>query len=168
MAMGRLGIREEGESMTKPLTARKPKSPLKRNVVRKTGLKKRKSKSLSKLKDDLWHLFSLWIRVTYSHNGYVTCYTCGKKCLVKECQAGHGISGRGNAILFEPLIVRPQCVQCNIYKHGNYEAFIPKLIREIGLEKYEELVRMSKQPVKRTRAYYETEIIKYKEFLRIP
>jgi len=149
--------------MTKPLsTARKKKTPLKGKSKRKRG------SSLKALKDELWHLFSLWIRVTYSHNGYVTCYTCGKKCLVKECQAGHGISGRGNAILFEPLIVRPQCIQCNILRHGRYDVFVPKLIHEIGLEKYEELFRYSKQPIKRTRAYYETEIIKYKEFLRIP
>jgi hypothetical protein len=148
--------------MTKLSTARKKKTPLKGKSKRKRG------SSLKALKDELWHLFSLWVRVTYSHNGYVECYTCGKRLPLKEAQAGHGISGRGNAILFEPLVVRPQCVQCNIYKHGNYEAFIPKLIREIGQEKYEELVRYSKQPVKRRRAYYESEIINYKEKLRIP
>jgi hypothetical protein len=50
----------------------------------------------------------------------------------KEAQAGHGLSGRGNSILFDPEICRPQCISCNIFKGGNYDIFHQKLIKETG------------------------------------
>lgn len=44
--------------------------------------------------------------------------------------AGHGISGRGNSILFEERVIRPQDKKCNIFLHGNYEVFVARLMRE--------------------------------------
>lgn len=115
----------------------------------------KKQKTIKQLKAKAWELFSLYIRYKYSKDGLCTCYTCGKKVSIKQAQAGHGISGRGNAILFDENIVRPQCLHCNVFLHGNYQIFVPKLIREIGQNMYEELERQSHLPVKRDRTYYE-------------
>jgi hypothetical protein len=93
------------------------------------------------------------------------CYTCGTPAHWKSLQAGHGISGRGNSILFEIAVIRPQCVACNLYKHGNYEVFIPKLIKEIGIKAYEDFVTMSKKPRKLTKEWYEGEIAYYQSWV---
>jgi len=122
-------------------------------------------KTEKQLKAELWKLFSLYIRKSNEKNGLVECYTCGKRLLVKEAQAGHGISGRSNAILFEEDIVRPQCSGCNIFKGGSYDVFIPKLIREIGQDRYEDLVRLKGTPVKRTHEWYIEQAEKYKKLL---
>jgi hypothetical protein len=91
------------------------------------------SKDISKLKKDVWSLLSKYIRNKYAVNGYDTCYTCGKVYPIKKSQCGHGIGGRGNAILFDEQLLRPQCYGCNIMKGGNYDVFHAKLIEEHGL-----------------------------------
>jgi len=106
---------------------------------------------LKKLKDNCWKLCSLYIRQSAAdQNGYAKCYTCGTVKLWKELQAGHGIGGRTNAILFESKIIKPQCQSCNIGRGGNYEVFVMKLIKEIGLEEYERILQLKRQPKKFT------------------
>lgn len=92
------------------------------------------SKELTKLKKDVWTLVSKYIRYKYAVNGIDTCYTCGVQKPIKEMQAGHAIGGRGNAIIFDIDIIRPQCYSCNICKGGNYDVFHEKLIREHGIK----------------------------------
>lgn len=58
-------------------------------------------------------------------------------------QAGHGIGGRGNAVLFLEKIVKPQCVGCNMFAHGRYAVFTRKLIDELGMKEYDNIVRES-------------------------
>jgi hypothetical protein len=126
-------------------------------------MKKPKKKPLAKLKADLWRLFSIHLRVSYADkNGFSTCYTCGIKKHYRELQCGHGISGRGNAILFDKRICRPQCPQCNIFKHGNYQVFVPKLCKEIGVDLYQEIEKSSHKPVKLSRNWLESEIERLK------
>lgn len=124
----------------------------------------KKVRSLKALKKDLWDLFSKDIRRLYADkNGFCECYTCGVRKYWKELQAGHGIAGRGNAILFDKRIVRPQCYSCNIGKHGNYQVFIPKLIKEISQELYEKIEIGSHKVLKVNRIWYEGEIKRLKE-----
>jgi len=91
------------------------------------------SKDISKLKKQVWTLVSEYIRHKYAVNGIDTCYTCGVQKPIKEMQCGHGIGGRGNAIIFDEDLLRPQCYSCNIMKYGNYDVFHAKLIAEHGL-----------------------------------
>lgn len=110
-------------------------------------------------------MFSKYIRRKYSNeDGTCTCYTCGKiGNSYKDLQCGHGISGRGQYVLFLEEICRPQCGTCNLRpspsfpygKSGNYQVFVPKLIREYGLEQYEEWERESKKDHKRYKSDYE-------------
>jgi hypothetical protein len=117
--------------------------------------KKVKLRSITSLKKDAWRLMSIKIRKRYSDmNGNCACYTCQEVKPLKEMQAGHGVSGRGNYILFLESIIRPQCYGCNIGRGGNYQIFVPKLIRELGQDVYEQIERESHLPVKRDRAYY--------------
>jgi hypothetical protein len=111
---------------------------------------KEKKVSVSKLKKKAWAAFSLYIRTKYaSPMGQVICYTCGKLGTVKTMQAGHGIAGRNNAILFEEKVVRPQCVGCNFFGGGKYAIFTGKLMDELGYQEYRCLVKKATQTVQR-------------------
>lgn len=112
------------------------------NKVRKSPLKREKDKA--------WKAFSLYIRKNATRNGLVECYTCGIKKDIKLMSAGHGIGGRNNAVLFLEEVVRPQCSGCNIWGNGKYAIFTRKLIDELGMERYDELVRISNQSLKYT------------------
>ena len=110
---------------------------------------------MKKLKTKAWSLFSQYIRRKYSDRlGNDTCFTCGIVKPWKEMQCGHGISGRGNFVLFLEEVCRPQCYGCNVGRGGNYEVFIPKLIDLYTKEQYEAWVIESRKPMKRTKADY--------------
>lgn len=120
-------------------------------MIKKKQLKipKIKHPNLSKLKKKAWNLFSEDFRKRNADkDGMVECYTCGcnRKWQGERMQAGHGISGRGWNVLFLENIIRVQCDTCNIWKGGNYQVFVPKLIREIGLDEYERIERESHLP----------------------
>lgn len=100
-------------------------------------------------KNSAWRVFSEYIRrKNADNNGFVTCFTCNTRMFWKESEAGHGIGGRGNFILFLEEVVKPQCSYCNKYLKGNYEVFIPKIISEIGQKAYENLVFEARRPIK--------------------
>lgn len=110
--------------------------------------KKFKKTDLRRAKDRAWAQFSLYIRLKDSVDGVNECYTCGKIFNYKELSAGHGIGGRNNKVLFDEAIVRPQCSGCNIWGRGQYQVFTRKLIGELGLDNYDEIVQHSSDPVK--------------------
>ena len=128
--------------------------------------KKKKAKSLSSIKKKAWGIFSQYIRRSSANDyGLCECYTCGTLAHWKHMQAGHGIGGRTNAVLFDQEIVRVQCVACNIYKSGNYTIFTTKLIKENGMEWWEKKLQDSHKIVKHTRADLEEKIRYYSERL---
>ena len=100
--------------------------------------------SKKKLKKKVWKVFSQYIRLKYADkDGFVTCYTCGKRLFWKKAQAGHAIGGRTNSVLFDEDLVRPQCYRCNVVLNGNYNKFSLKLIKENGLDWWEKKLRDS-------------------------
>jgi len=120
---------------------------------------------MKKAKKKAWIQFSRYIRLKYAKNGFVKCYTCSTVKHWKEMQAGHGIGGRSNAVLFDEDLVRPQCVGCNYFANGRYAVFTQNLINEYGVKKYEEIVRRSNQVVKYTKDDYLEIERKYKELV---
>jgi len=68
------------------------------------------------------------------------CYTCGRNVGYEKIVAGHFREKRGCAgIYFELDGIRGQDFYCNRRLHGNYAIYHPKLIKEIGIERYEAL-----------------------------
>lgn len=145
----------------KPVKRIKEKKPLKRSPVR------RRSKSpLAKAKAKAWSAFSIYIRTKYrNEDGTLTCYTCERRFPFKGMSAGHGIGGRNNAVLLLEQVVRPQCRGCNVWGRGQYRIFTRKLIEELGLEEYGELVRISDETVDFKVADWEDKERIYKELL---
>lgn len=86
--------------------------------------KKVKKVSVSKAKQKAWAAFSEYIRRKYSNsNGIVKCVTCSWQGHWTEAQAGHFVDGRNNRVLYNESLVHPQCVTCNVFKHGNKIAY---------------------------------------------
>lgn len=126
-------------------------------------MKKKKLKSLRVLKARAWKLFSEVVRrKDADESGTVSCYTCGKFMYWKEAHAGHAIPGRHNAVLFDLDIVKPQCPRDNIFMGGMYHVFATKLIKENGMEWWEQKLQGARQIVKYTRADMEALIESFK------
>jgi len=122
----------------------------------------KKPLTIPKLKAKVWKVFSKYIRQKYAKRGMVRCYTCGVVKPIKEMQCGHGLGGRGNSILFDEEIVRPQCVSCNIFRGGNYDIFHAKLIKENGVEWFQKKVKQKQETKQFTRKELEELYEKYK------
>jgi hypothetical protein len=128
-----------------------------------------KKQTLSSLKKKAWKLLSELVRRQDADEGGTTqCFTCGKWIHWKyEAQAGHAIGGRRNAVLFDLEIIRPQCFACNAKHIGNGmpHVFIPKLIREKGIEWWEMKAQAARKPQILTRSDVESLIAGFKEKL---
>jgi hypothetical protein len=124
----------------------------------------KKKQSLRSLKNKAWKLCSEYVRRSNADaGGFCGCYTCGAPIHWKlEAQAGHAIGGRHNAVLLDVEIIRPQCVSCNVFRRGNYPIFAAKLIRENGIEWFEQKLIKAREVVKYTRSDLEELIEKYK------
>lgn len=120
----------------------------------------------SSAKKKAWKAFSQWVRRSNMNDlGNVTCYTCGKVLFWKQAQAGHGVPGRNNSVLFMEEVVKPQCAGCNIFGRGKQSVFTMKLIQELGMKKYEALIALSNQITQYKLVDYQEIEKKYKERL---
>ena len=96
-----------------------------------------KKKTLSKVKKEVWEIFSKCIRTrdclkTTGCKDWGLCITCGKRYHIKLLQAGHFISGRHNANLFSEEGTHAQCYNCNINLRGNTLEYRRKIIELYG------------------------------------
>ena len=106
--------------------------------------------NLKKAKDAAWLAFARYIKLrdclqTTGTKTHCKCVTCGKKIPYgSNLHATHAIGGRGNSILLHEEIVNAGCSGCNIT--GNYGAYSIYMIKTYGLEAWEGMVALSKQP----------------------
>lgn len=101
------------------------------------------------LKAKLWKLTSEYVRRKDADSqGYTFCYTCNEVHHWKEMDAGHGIPGRKNYVLFNLKLLRPQCKKCNGFRAGEQYTFGKKLNEEYGEGWYEQELIKSKKPFK--------------------
>jgi len=132
-------------------------------MVIKKKPKKKSSPKLSVLKKKAWSMFSERLRKAYSDgSGMSRCYTCGKIAHWKELQCGHGIPGRHGAVLFDEDICRPQCMPCNVLKHGMLHVFATNIIADRGKDWWDEKLQKSRETVKFSRSDLEALIDRLK------
>lgn len=111
-------------------------------LKKKTRLKKSGKSKLSKAKREAWQVFSKWIR----NRDKDVCITCNKDMTgSRASQAGHYISRRFNATLFDERNVNSQCMYCNMYKAGNIGVYTLKLIEKYGENIIKELTEKSQE-----------------------
>lgn len=140
-----------------------PQKPKKNATEAKNGRIKGKSKSISKLKKELWVVFSKYIR---QRDNY-TCVTCGKKGEGSGMHAGHFItkSVGGLALYFHEDNVHAQCYRCNIHLSGNWTAYRDFILRKFGEEKEKELLALKGKITKWTEQDYLNKTEYYKKEL---
>ena len=63
------------------------------------------------------------------------CITCDRNYHIVNLEAGHAISGRRNAVLFDVAIIHPQCSYCNQVMHGRQKRY-RKILAEIHGEEW--------------------------------
>lgn len=89
--------------------------------------------------------------------------TCNRAYPFKQLQAGHFISGRGNAVLFDERIVYTQCIGCNgnppYGKGGNYVEYFRFMLDEWGLLMIDEFRALKRD----TKIYKTHDFIRMKE-----
>ena len=115
---------------------------MKKRTISKTGAKKK-----------AWNAFAKYIKAFYANQlGMCRCVTCGsmRPWNSPELHAGHFVGGRGNSVLFDEDIVRPQCARCNMFLGGEQARFALYLKREEGKtdEQIEELLNRRHKTVK--------------------
>lgn len=107
-------------------------------------------KPKSKLIKELDILFSQFVRLSNSIDGYCTCVTCNRVYEWKKIQAGHFISRQHYSVRWDERNVKPQCYGCNVMQQGRQYEFS----KYLGQELSEELYLLSKQ----TRKFSEIEL----------
>lgn len=125
----------------------------------------KKKPTIKGLKKKAWSVVSEYVRRRDAdEGGFCGCYTCGAPIHWKyEAHAGHAIPGRHNAVLLDESILRPQCVSCNLFRGGMAHIFATKLIKEHGMQWWEEKLAGARQAVKLTRDDLEKIIETYKQ-----
>ena len=119
--------RDALQSKSKPLKDKSNSKPL----------KKVKQPSKKTVKSNAWRWFSKYIRLrdalkTTGTTTHVKCITCGKLLLITFCDAGHFVSRRYNATLFDERNVHTQCRYCNRFLDGNLLEYRRQLIKIYG------------------------------------
>lgn len=121
-----------------------------------------KKENIRKLKETLDGLFSLFIRRKYAIGDYVKCVTCGAMKLIPEMQNGHYISRSSSILRYSEDNCFPQCVSCNVFKHGNYPAYTEFLINKFGHNYVLNLVKVGRLEKRWTAQELNELIKKYK------
>ena len=80
--------------------------------------------------------------------GSVLCYTCPYLGHWKKMQNGHLVSRFYLATRYDERNCRPQCVTCNIWRHGRTPEFAEKLTKELGTGIVEELYAKARKLTK--------------------
>ena len=119
----------------------------------------RKKKTISKLKKDLWIVFSKYIKKRDKN----ICFTCGRYGEGSAMHSGHFIakSVGGLALYFHEENVACQCFNCNINLSGNQYIYGEKL----GKKKVEKLRKLQQQITKWSEQDYLEKIEYYKKEL---
>ncbi len=131
---------------------------------------KRKKKQwipLNKLDDQLWRVFSQYIRLRDSDvSGYVSCITCGRKHYWSsgKIHCGHFVQRDKKAVKFNVHNNSGQCDFCNTFRGGEQFKHGRALDRKWGPGTADKLMALSQvSHTKLGRLWYESMIEEYRQ-----
>ena len=127
----------------------------------------KKKPTVSKLHKKLWPLFSKFIRLRDSEGKEgANCFTCKKWYEIKLLQAGHFLSRRHKATLYEEKNVHAQCYNCNINLKGNPAKYFVEMEKKYGRPLVDRLMKQSNE-IKQFKPYELEEMIeRYKNLIK--
>jgi hypothetical protein len=115
---------QKSRDRIKQMTAEQYRTHLSRQVK----IKRRSPRQIAK--DRAWDQFSLFIRLRDSdEHGIVKCCTCPARKHWKKMQAGHYVTRKKEATLYDEKCVNGQCAGCNRWQGGKpieYEQFLER------------------------------------------
>ncbi len=117
--------------------AEQNKKKREKEKARKQKKRDKKANSVSVLKNKLWTIVSLYIRLRDSDDdNYCICCTCWQRRHYKDSmQAWHYIpSGSSSFHRYNEQNIHPQCYGCNVGKWGNLIEYRPFMIQKYWLE----------------------------------
>jgi hypothetical protein len=120
-------------------------------------VRKPKFKPFKSIIRNLDAVFSRYIRARDKG----VCFTCNVKKPINEMQAGHYVSRSYKSLRWDERNVNCQCLPCNVFKHGNLDAYALKLIAKYGPNILYELQIQKQRIVRHTRAELEALIQHY-------
>ena len=117
-------------------------------------------KSSNPKKETAWKNFSKYIRIrdaikTTGTPDYAQCITCGNVFTIEDMDAGHGLAGRANSILFNEEIVNAQCRWCNRGNGGELQAYKMILLERYGQDKWDMWESMKRKHIDFSQFDYE-------------
>lgn len=84
-------------------------------------------------------VFSKFIRLRDSQNGYFKCCSCGQLKPIEQADAGHFINRRWLATRWREDNVHAQCRSCNRFSEGDSAGYALFMLNKYGQEKLEYL-----------------------------
>ena len=86
-----------------------------------------------KVADELMHYIRVMRCLEATGLAFVgICITCERRFHIEYLDAGHCISGRRNAVLFDVMNIYNQCNYCNVIQHGRRKLYEKKLVARYG------------------------------------
>jgi len=100
---------------------------------------KKKKHTISSAKIKAWKQFSQYIRLrdclrTTRTSDEGVCVSCPARIPFNKSTAGHFVPDRSRYLLFDEEGVHLQCMQCNIYKKGNWVPYERFMLGSYGQE----------------------------------
>jgi len=83
------------------------------------------------------------------------CITCNRKFHIDNLDAGHFISGRRNAVLFDILGIHIQCTYCNQMMHGCHKKYRKIMVERHGEDWVENREIRAKRVIKDSQIDYD-------------
>lgn len=123
--------------------------------------------TMADLREQLDRVFSVFIRISYADwQGYVSCYTCGRRLPWQEAQCGHFIRRGHSSVRFHEDNCRPQCIDCNEYRGGMEDSFEEHLRDDLGDEAVDLLIALGRTEKQFTDDEYRDKIHYYRSKIK--
>ena len=101
-----------------------------------------------KASDDMMHYIRVMRCLEATGLAFIgICITCERKFHIDSLQAGHCISGRRNAVLFDVMNIYNQCYCCNVIMHGRRKKYEQMLVDRYGQEWMDNRKRRAKRVI---------------------
>lgn len=129
--------------------------------------KKQALPTVKYLQGKVWDECTRIIKAYYGNE----CISCGTKCYGKQLHTGHLFKERNlpMQMKYDLRLLRPQCLRCNRFIHGNESWYIVNLIRQQGGQYILDIVddiefyKEQELDTKQKRAFLENLLDKYKK-----
>lgn len=94
------------------------------------------------------------------------CISCGRVLPFSMADCGHFVKRSNQATRWDEENCHAQCIDCNRFRDGSYDAFSRSLVIRLGQDKVEELIQRGHQTVKFSKSEIDEKIRYYKEQIK--